>query len=143
MDPFTFLNLFYSPQNDGATGWWDPKYDKMLDDANKEIDEMKRYEMLARAEFYVIDQQIVIPLSTNGTSWVKKPYVKGMYPNPGTLHPWKFVYIEQDKSKWTEDMDGIMAEKDPAVEDQIDQLMASQEQMQKSKTAELAKTAPK
>lgn len=143
MDPFTFLNLFYSPQNDGATGWWDPKFDKMLDDANKETDEMKRFEMLARAEFYVIDQQIVIPLSTNGTSWVKKPYVKGMYPNPGTLHPWKFVYIEQDKTKWTEDMDGIMAEKDPAVEDQINKLMITQEQMLKSKTAELAKTAPK
>jgi oligopeptide transport system substrate-binding protein len=143
MDPFTFLNLFYSPQNDGATGWWDPKFDKMLDDANKETDEMKRFEMLARAEFYVIDQQIVIPLSTNGTSWVKKPYVKGMYPNPGTLHPWKFVYIEQDKAKWTEDMDGIMAEKDPAVEDQINKLMITQEQLQKSKTAELAKTAPK
>lgn len=143
MDPFTFLNLFYSPQNDGATGWWDPKFDKMLDDANKETDEMKRFEMLARAEFYVIDQQVVIPLSTNGTSWVKKPYVKGMYPNPGTLHPWKFVYIEQDKTKWTEDMDGIMAEKDPAVEDQINKLMITQEQMLKSKTAELAKTATK
>jgi oligopeptide transport system substrate-binding protein len=143
MDPFTFLNLFYSPQNDGATGWWDPKFDKMLDDANKETDEMKRYEMLARAEFYVIDQQIVIPLSTNGTSWVKKPYVKGMYPNPGTLHPWKFVYIEQDQSKWTQDMEGIMAEKDPAVEDQIAKLNATQEEMQKSKTAELAKTAAK
>lgn len=143
MDPFTFLNLFYSPQNDGATGWWDPKFDKMLDDANKETDEMKRFEMLARAEFYVIDQQIVIPLSTNGTSWVKKPYVKGMYPNPGTLHAWKFVYLEQDQSKWTQDMDGIMEEKDPVVEDQIAKLNATQEEMQRSKTAELAKTAPK
>ena len=31
---------------------------------------------------------------------MKKPYVKGMYPNPGTLLPWKFVYIEHDPSKW-------------------------------------------
>jgi hypothetical protein len=31
---------------------------------------------------------------------MKKPYVKGMYPNPGTLHPWKFVYIEHDQAKW-------------------------------------------
>ncbi|HLM02275.1 MAG TPA: peptide ABC transporter substrate-binding protein, partial [Pyrinomonadaceae bacterium] len=64
MDPFTFLNLFYSPQNDGATGWWDPKFDKMLDDANKETDPAKRFEILARAEFYVLSQQIVIPLQT-------------------------------------------------------------------------------
>lgn len=141
MDPFTFLNLFYSPQNDGATGWWDPKFDKMLDDANKQTDEMKRFEMLARAEFYVMDQQIVIPLATNGTSWMKKPYVKGMYPNPGTLHPWKFVYIEPDKNKWTSDMETIMADKDPAVEDQIAKLTATQEEMERSKTVDVAKTA--
>ncbi len=37
---------------------------------------------------------------TNATNWMKKPYVKGMYPNPGTLHAWKFVYIEDDRAKW-------------------------------------------
>lgn len=135
MDPFTFLNLFYSQQNDGATGWWDPKYDKMLDDANSETDEMKRFEMLARAEFYVMSQQIVIPLSTNGTSWVKKPYVKGMYPNPGTLHPWKFVYIERDQNKWNVSMDEIMTTEDPLVENQLKQLIASQETFQQQKKA--------
>ena len=135
MDPFTFLNLFYSPQNDGATGWWDPKYDKMLDDANKETDEMKRFEMLAAAELYVMQQAIVIPLGVPGTSWMKKPYVKGMYPNPGTLHPWKFVYIERDPAKWTSNMETIMADKDPAVEAQIAALTASQEAMKHSKEA--------
>ncbi len=136
MDPFTFLNLFYSPQNDGATGWYDPKYDKLLDAANQETDEMKRYEMLAKAEFYVMQQQIVIPLGTSGTSWVKKPYIKGMYPNPGTLHPWKFVYIEPDQNKWNVSMDDIMKVEDPQVENQLKQLMATQEAMQKTKTAE-------
>ncbi len=139
MDPFTFLNLFYSKTNDGATGWWDPKFDKMLDDANKEVDEMKRYEMLARAEFFVMQQQIIIPLATAGTSWVKKPYIKGMYPNPGTLHPWKFVYLEPDESKWTQSMDDIMKESDPVMNAQLEQLTATQEAMKKAKAA--AKTA--
>jgi oligopeptide transport system substrate-binding protein len=134
MDPFTFLNLFYSPQNDGATGWWDPKYDKMLDDANKEIDEMKRFEMLAEAEFYAIQNQIIIPLCTAGTSWVKKPYVKGMYPNPGTLHAWKFVYIEPDQSKWTADMATILKENDPVVTAQLNQLMATLEAAKNART---------
>lgn len=138
MDPFTFLNLFYSPQNDGATGWWDPKYDKMLDEANKETDEMKRLEMLARAEFYMLQQQIVIPLATQGTSWMKKPYVKGMYPNPGTLHAWKFVYIEPDPSKWTSNMESIMSDNDPAVVSQLDQLTASREQMKQQKANQQA-----
>ena len=74
---------------------------------------------------------------------MKKPYIKGMYPNPGTLHPWKFVYIEQDPNKWTENMDDIMNEQDPVVEDEIKGLMASQEQMLKSKAPEPATTGAK
>jgi hypothetical protein len=81
-----------------------------------------------------MQQQIIIPLGTSTTSWMKKPYVKGMYPNPGTLHPWKYVYIERDPSKWTADMDTIMNEEDPAVNEPLKALMATQEQMERSKT---------
>lgn len=108
MDPFTFLNLFYSEQADGATGWHDQKYDDMLDEANKTLDPQKRFELLAQAELYVMDQQIVIPLQTQSTNWIKKPYVKGMYPNPGSLFPWKYVYIERDTAKWDQDVANIM-----------------------------------
>jgi oligopeptide transport system substrate-binding protein len=108
MDPFTFLNLFYSEQNDGATGWHDQKYDDMLDEANKTLEPQKRFELLAQAELYVMDQQIVIPLQTQSTNWIKKPYVKGMYPNPGSLFPWKFVYLERDTAKWDQDVANIM-----------------------------------
>ncbi|MBV9215556.1 MAG: peptide ABC transporter substrate-binding protein [Acidobacteria bacterium] len=139
MDPYTFLSLYYSPANEGATGWWDPKFDKLLDDANNTVDPQKRFEILAQAEFYVMQQQIIIPLGTNTSSWMKKPYVKGFYPNPGTLEPWKFAYIEQDPSKWTTDMDKIMSDDDPAVSQQVDRLMATQLEMQNSKTQIAAK----
>jgi oligopeptide transport system substrate-binding protein len=133
MDPYTFLSLYYSQANEGGTGWWDPKFDKLLDDANNIVDVQKRFEKLAEAEFYVMQQQIIIPLGTSGTSWMKKPYIKGMYPNPGTLHAWKFIYIESDPNKWTSNMDNIMKDDDPAVTAQLDQLMATQVQMEKSK----------
>jgi len=100
MDPFTFLNLFYTDGADNATGWSDPKYSRMLDDANRTLDPAKRYELLAKAEAFLLDAQPIIPLMTTATNWVKKPYVKGMYPNAGTLHAWKYVYIEPDSSKW-------------------------------------------
>jgi oligopeptide transport system substrate-binding protein len=100
MDPFTFLNLFYTPAGDNGTGWWDPKYVKLLDDANSELDQAKRYEKLAKAEAYLLEFQPVIPLYTAATNWVKKPFIKGLYPNPQTLHAWKFVYIERDPAKW-------------------------------------------
>jgi oligopeptide transport system substrate-binding protein len=100
MDPITFLNLFYTAKGDNGTGWWDQKYVEMLDEANRTLDPQKRFELLGKAEQFMIDAQPVIPLDTPATNWMKKPYVKGMYPNPMTLHPWKFVYIEHDQAKW-------------------------------------------
>ena len=99
MDPFTFLSLFYTGGENG-TGWLDPKYVTMLDDANRMLDPKKRYELLAQAEKYLIDAQPMIPIDTAAVNFVKKPYVKGMYPNAGSLYPWKYVYIERDPSKW-------------------------------------------
>jgi oligopeptide transport system substrate-binding protein len=99
MDPFTYLSQFYAG-GDSGTGWQDPKYISMLDEANRTLDHQKRYELLAQAEKYLIDEQPIIPIDTASVNWVKKPYVKGMYPNPGSLFPWKFVYIERDQSKW-------------------------------------------
>lgn len=99
MDPFSFLSLFYTGGESG-TGWLDPKYVAMLDEANRSLDPQKRYELLAQAEKYMLDAQPVIPIDTAAVNWVKKPYVKGMYPNPGGLFAWKFVYIERDRAKW-------------------------------------------
>ncbi len=141
MDPFTYLGLFYTEANDGATGWFDKKYDALLSEANKTIDTEKRFTLLAEAEFYMMQQQLVVPLSTAATNWMKKPYLKGFYPNPGTLHAWKFAYIESDPAKWDKDVDNIMKEKDPAVEEQLTKLMSTQTQFEEKAKAEMTKTA--
>lgn len=143
MDPYTFLYLYYSQQNAGATGWWDAKYDRMLDEANSMTDETKRFEKMAEAELYVMQQQIVLPLGVPGTSWMMKPYVKGMYPNPGTLHAWKFVYIERDPAKWNKNADNILTEQDPVVQEQLNNLKATQENFVRSKQVEVAATETK
>ena len=100
MDPYTFLELFATLAGNNSTGWFDPAYVRMLEEANRTIDPCKAYELLAKAEAYLLEVQPVIPLFTRATDWMKKPYVKGMYPNPSTLHAWKFVYIEHDPAKW-------------------------------------------
>lgn len=100
MDPFNFLWLYYTPTGNNGTGWWDQRYAELLDEANRQRDQSKRYELLAKAEAMALEAQPVIPLTTNATRWMKKPYVKGMYPNPQTLHAWKYVYIEHDRAKW-------------------------------------------
>jgi oligopeptide transport system substrate-binding protein len=100
MDPFTFLSIFTTPRGVNGTGWYDPKYVAMLDEANSMLDQQKRYELLATAEKYLLDAQPIIPMETFAVNWLKKPYVKGMYPNAASLYPWKYVYIERDSSKW-------------------------------------------
>ena len=87
------------PTGDNNTGWWDQKYVDMLDEANT-LEAHKRLELLAKAEKLMIDAQPIIPIETGAVNWMKKPYVKGMYPNAGSLFPWKLVYIERDPSKW-------------------------------------------
>lgn len=127
MDPYTFLSLQYGKDNEGGAGFYDAKYDKMLDDANAELDPDKRFEMLAHAEFYLMDQLPFVPLTINATNWLKKPYIKGMYPNPGTLFAWKFVYIERDEAKWDKDVENIFKTPDPQFEKQLSELTATQQ----------------
>ena len=95
LDPYTFLSLFYTLGGNNKSGWADPKFKAMLDEANSAPDPQRRYELLAKAEAYMMDAQPILPLWTPATNWVKKPYVKGMYPNPATLHAWKYVYANQ------------------------------------------------
>ncbi len=106
MDPFTFLNIFSTPRGDNGTGWWDKRYLDLLLEGNRQPDSAKRYELLARAEAMLLEAQPVIPLMSNATNWLKKPYVKGMYANPVTMQAWKFVYIEHDPARWDDDATG-------------------------------------
>jgi len=100
MDPFTFLGLYYTPTGNNGTGWWDPKYAALLDEANSTGDQQKRLDLMAKAEALALEAQPVMPLFTTSARWMKKPYVKGMYPNPASLFPWKWIYIERDQAKW-------------------------------------------
>jgi len=100
MDPFTFLSMYVIEGGENGSGWSDPKFERLLSDANKQHDPDVRYRMLAEAEALLLRAQPTMPLYNNATNFVKKPFVKGMYANPVTMHPWKFVYIEHDPSKW-------------------------------------------
>jgi oligopeptide transport system substrate-binding protein len=110
MDPYTFLSIFYAPGGTNATGWFDPKYVELLDEANRTVDHQRRYQLLAQAEQLFLDAQPIIPLIVGTTRWMKKPYVKGLYPNAATLHPWKWVYIERDQARWDYSMPDMSAE---------------------------------
>ncbi len=100
IDPYSLLSIFSTDTGDNGTGWLDERYIRIIDAANRTLDQTRRHQMLAEAETLLLNEQPIIPITTSSTNWLKKPYVKGMYPNPMTLHPWKYVYIERDSAKW-------------------------------------------
>ena len=100
MDPFTFLSLYVVEGGDNGSGWTDPAFVRLLNEANRQRDPNARYRMLADAEALLLDAQPTLPLYNNASNFVKKPFVKGLYANPVTMHAWKFVYIEHDPAKW-------------------------------------------
>ena len=100
MDPFTFLSMYVTTGGDNGSGWSDPEFVRLLNEANRQADPDRRYRMLAQAEDILLRAQPTLPLYNNATNFVKKPFVKGMYANPVTMHAWKFVYIEHDPAKW-------------------------------------------
>ncbi len=100
IDPYSLLSIFATSGGDNGTGWNDERYVKLLDVANQTLDAERRNQLLAEAEQLFLSEQPIIPLTTTSTNWLKKPYIKGMFPNALTLHPWKFVYVERDSAKW-------------------------------------------
>jgi oligopeptide transport system substrate-binding protein len=100
MDPFTFLSLYVVEGGDNGSGWSDPEFVNLLNEANRQRDPDARYRMLADAEVLLLRAQPTLPLYNNATNFVKKPFVKGLYANPVTMHAWKFVYIEHDPARW-------------------------------------------
>jgi ABC-type oligopeptide transport system substrate-binding subunit len=100
MDPFTFLSMYAAEGGENGSGWSDPEFTRLLSEANRQHDPARRNQMMADAEALLQRAQPVLPLFTSATNFMKKPYVKGLYPNPVTMHAWKFVYIEHDPAKW-------------------------------------------
>ena len=123
LDPLAFLKLLYGNDNESATGWSNSEFDNLLDRANEERNPEARFALLARAEFLMLLDQPVLPVQTAATNWMKKPFVKGLCPNPGTLHTWKFVYIERNSEKWDSNVAKIMDQRDDFVDENLDRLM--------------------
>ncbi len=96
MDPY-FSWLFTTPDRRQWQWLVDPKYVAMLDEANRTLDQQKRYELLAKAEKYLLDNQPVIPIETFAVNLLEEAVCQGMYPNAASIYPWKFVYIERDR----------------------------------------------
>ncbi|QNN24186.1 peptide ABC transporter substrate-binding protein [Planctomycetales bacterium ZRK34] len=62
-DPTTFLDLFKTGNGNNDSGFSDPKYDAMLAEAAETLDPVQRFDLLEKAEAYIVrDRLPIVPL---------------------------------------------------------------------------------
>ena len=59
-DPNTFLDLFVSGSGNNRTGWSSSKYDRLIGEAAAEIDPVRRFEIMRKAEEFLIREEAPI-----------------------------------------------------------------------------------
>jgi oligopeptide transport system substrate-binding protein len=77
------------------TGWANPEYDRLLNQANTEPNPTVRMQLLARAEEVLLKDLPIIPIYSSAVSLLTKPYVRGWTANVLDRHPLKFVWVEK------------------------------------------------
>jgi oligopeptide transport system substrate-binding protein len=80
-DASSFLDIFRSNSPNNDTGYFNPTFEKYLDDAAKTPDATTRRGLLESAERQLLNDYPVIPLYFLVSKRLVKPYVSGMTPN--------------------------------------------------------------
>ncbi|HWP43541.1 MAG TPA: peptide ABC transporter substrate-binding protein [Blastocatellia bacterium] len=94
VDPNTFLDLFVTGSVNNGSGWTDPRYDRLLKEANATTDPEERARLLTECEEYLLKAMPFVPIYTYSWFYLRKPYVRGMEANLRDEHPFKYVWID-------------------------------------------------
>lgn len=95
-DPNTFLDMFVTGGENNKTGWGDPQYDRLISEAARELDPVRRTGILMAAEQVLVDQLPILPIYFYVTQNVVNPRLGGFYENIQDEHFPKFWYWMDD-----------------------------------------------
>ena len=98
LDPNTFLDMFVTGGGNNNTGFSNTEYDKLVLEASREADPAKRMKILRRVEeILVVEQLPILPLYFYVNQGLLAPKVKGVYSNIRDLHPFQYIWIEEEE----------------------------------------------
>lgn len=88
-DPNTFLDLFMSNNGNNRTGWKNSRYDKLMREANRQLDPKRRANLLAEAETLLIRDEVpLVPIYFYaGVNIYDPTRIEGVYANLVDEHP--------------------------------------------------------
>lgn len=94
VDPVTFLDLFVTGGGNNWTGWSDPAYDRLIDQAAATPDPAARYEAFQQAEALLLESAPVAPVYFGTRAYLIHPSVRGWEPALLGFHQYKKVYLQ-------------------------------------------------
>ena len=94
-DPMSFLELLRATSPNNWGHYKNPKYDALLDQANREVDLAKRGQLLAQAEQLALDDYPLVPTLFWVSGGLARPYVKNWEPNPTDTHRTRWVTVDE------------------------------------------------
>ena len=94
LDATTFLDMWRSDSGNNQTGWSDPAYDALSNQANTMADPVARAAVLAQAESKVLDSAAIIPVYFDTHVYLLHPTVRGWQPTPMEHSDYRYVSIE-------------------------------------------------
>ena len=92
-DPYTFSELLHSKHGINDSGYNNPEYDALLEQAAFEGDQEQRIRLLQQAEAKVMGDQPVMPIYSYVSKHLLKPYVGNYVPNVLDHNYTKDLYI--------------------------------------------------
>ena len=93
-DPVTFLDIFRTGNGQNWTGWSDPEYDALLDQAASTADAAARLEIFRKAEALLLEAAPGAPLFFRARTYLIHPAVKNWEPSPLGLHRFQLVELK-------------------------------------------------
>jgi oligopeptide transport system substrate-binding protein len=94
-DPYGYLLQWRSDAGDiNYSGWSDPDYDALLDEAIQAADPERRAALMAEAEQLVLDAAPIIPVYYESSKMVVGERVQGWVNNPWRLHQSRWLCVE-------------------------------------------------
>jgi ABC-type oligopeptide transport system substrate-binding subunit len=94
LDPKGLFDWFANGSPASGTGYADPVFDGMLEEANAVVDPFTRMQNLADCERHLLKSMPVVPIFHNVWLYLQKPFVCGMEANVLDKHPFKYAWID-------------------------------------------------
>jgi oligopeptide transport system substrate-binding protein len=96
-DPNTFLDCFVTGRGNNRTGWSNPTYDRLIEQANQMTDADKRFALMKNAETILVEQEVPIaPIYYYvGVALYDDKKIGGFHPNLIDEHPFEELYLKK------------------------------------------------